>query len=119
MSMKDNLKEVEAMLEAGYTYQYVADYYGVTRQRIFQLCPKYSTRSGKLGRPVGSSYIYRNFVKYLEDRNIGIMQFCKECGLHSNCVIGVMTGKKNPNKTIIDKLLKGTGMKYEDLFALE
>lgn len=114
-----SLKEIEKMLDDGYTYQYVADYFGVSRQRVFQLFPKHSKRAGKPGRRAGDLYIYRNFVKYLEERDIGMLQFCKECGISNNCLVGIMTGKANASKTTIDKLLKCTGMKYEELFALE
>ena len=114
-----NLKEIETMLDDGYSYQYIADKFGVSRQRIFQLFPKHPKRVGKPGRPAGSSYIYRNFVKFLEEKDIGMLQFCKESGISHNCLTGIMTGKKSANKTTIDKLLKHTGMKYEELFAVE
>ena len=39
-------------------------------------------------------------------------------GKHSEKIRSIMTGNSNPNKDLIDKMLKATGMKYEVLFEV-
>ena len=43
--------EMRNLYLEGYTYQQIADKYGVTRQRVYQILHKVYVNGGKVGRP--------------------------------------------------------------------
>lgn len=61
---------------------------------------------------------YPYLVKWVSDRGLTNDQFARICDIDRGCAGRILAGKtENIPKKTIDKILKGTGMKYEYCFA--
>ena len=55
--------------------------------------------------------------KYLIDRDISIHKFSKMCGFSYAYMHHVLAGYSEPRKSSIDRILKVTGLTYEECFC--
>ncbi|MGN0464921.1 MAG: helix-turn-helix domain-containing protein [Lachnospiraceae bacterium] len=60
--------------------------------------------------------LYPTLEKYIIDNNLSINEFGRLCGVTDSTMCRYLSGKICPNKKSIDKILKATGLKYEDAF---
>jgi transcriptional regulator with XRE-family HTH domain len=112
MTKEQKLKMYEMRLD-GYTIQEIADEFGVSRQYVVQIVP-FNGRSRK-----GSSYdkcIYPNIKNWLIKNRIAYRQFADLCDVNVMTLHNGINGNTTMTKTTIDKILKATGMKYEEAF---
>lgn len=66
---------------------------------------------------------YPGLEKYIIDHNLSLREFSEMCGLcnsegknKASTIHRYLSGKTNPGKKNIDKILKATGMTYEEAF---
>ena len=57
--------------------------------------------------------------KYIEIEGISLRQFAKMCDMPVSTMSRFVNGKTDIKKSNIDKILKVTGMSYEECFAEE
>lgn len=114
-----NEQKVEAyrMRLEGATLQECADRFGVTRECIRKITPPVETH--KRGRPAYKSCIYPNLRALLSENRYGYSDFAKLCVASEQAIFNALTGKVNPRKSTIDKILDATGMTYEEAFRRE
>ena len=107
--------------ELGMTYQQIADKHGVSRQTVAEAC-------GRQG------YQFRHFTKercvypflrqWLNENKVSTAEFIRRmgcCWSGSMCLLysNYFKGKTYPSKQVIDRMLKVTGLTYEQLFYRE
>lgn len=54
--------------------------------------------------------------KYISKNNISLRDFSKRCGMPVSTMSRIVNGKVDVQKSSIDKILKTTGMSYEECF---
>lgn len=106
----------------GKTYQEIADKYGVTKQAVSLACRQNTSNGFRVYTEKGC--IYPNLRKWLNKNKVSRAQLARRMGMvgyHStaNRVGAILSGKLEPTKGTIDKLLQITGMKYETMFYIE
>lgn len=105
----------------GMTYRQIAEKYGVSTQRVQQVCCKhYPYRF----RVITDKCVYPNLRDWMNRNRISRNELLRRMGesVHPEKIARLsdcMNGKYEPRKSMIDKLIKATGMSYEVLFARE
>lgn len=59
---------------------------------------------------------FSNIEKYITEHNICLREFSKRCGMPASTMSRIINGKVDVQKSNIDKILKATGMSYEECF---
>lgn len=101
----------------GYTYQEIADEFGVTKQYISSLFG-----SKLYNSQLYDKIIYPNIVKWMKENNFTVHKLSIElyprqtANGAQNKLSRVLKGKQKATIDDIDKILKITGMKYEECF---
>ena len=108
--------------ENGLTYREIARKYGVSHQRVAQACSKYNPNLFRFHKE--TSFAYPNLCKWLNDNKISVAELVRRMGLETCAnnylrVRSIFSGKTEPRKRTIDKLISITGMPYEVLFSEE
>lgn len=114
MTDKQKLDALEMLLE-GASYSDVARKYSLSRERIRQMFSPIMQRDMRKR----SFSIYPNFTSWLREKNLSYHKFAEMTGVSGQHISHVMTGKGNPSKNWIDRVLEVTGMTYEECFAKE
>jgi len=106
----------EKWLLEGMSHQQIADIYGISRKRVGKII--YWANVGGAD-PKETSICYEGIAKYLTERNMSVRQFGRKCGLNPQGLYRILAGegKNGPTKKVIDKILVGTGMSYEEAFG--
>ncbi len=60
---------------------------------------------------------YPAIEKYMNNKGIKLAEFAKMCGIPQPTMWRFMHGKADINKSNIDKILRVTGMTYENAFC--
>lgn len=110
-----------AARESGMTYRQIAQEYGVSVQRIQQVCSRHDPRKFRV---ITESCVYPNLRNWMNSNRISRSELLRRMGegVHPEAIVRLrdwMLGKYDPRKSMIDKLLAATGMSYEVLFAKE
>lgn len=108
--------------EKGKTYRQIADEYGVSKQVIAQACGKRQVSRFRFWNE--SRCIYPNVRKWLNENQVGSAELVRRMGWHcysdNYARVGRwLSGKTNPSKENIDKLLSITGLSYEKFFETD
>lgn len=108
--------------EKGLTYRQIAEKHGVSFQTVAQACGK--SDASKFRAFTESDCVYPNLRKWLNDNKVSRYEFIRRVGLcadsATSCTFGkYFRGKHYPNKQTIDKMLRVTGLTYEELFYRE
>lgn len=103
--------EAYLMLLNGATYEETAQKMGVSKQRLHQLMPNVRA-SGRQSK----TWIYPNIKQWMRHNRITICHLSELLGCHKATLGRYLSGKAQPDKTIIDKILEVTGMNYEEAF---
>lgn len=112
---KEQKIEAYSMWLDGVTIGEIAKKYGVSYQYIQQLFPG----TGKDNGEKYKSYIYPNIVKFLHENSVSLKELAERCNLSYVGLQAFLNGKRGGSKKTIDKILKATGMTYEEAFAEE
>ena len=62
---------------------------------------------------------FANIRKYISENNISLRDFSKRCDIPVSTMSRIVNGKVDVQKSNIDKILKATGMSYEECFKEE
>lgn len=106
----------------GKTYQEIAEMYGVTHQRVAQVCCR---QKDSQFRPFTKERcIYVNLRNYLNENRISLSELIRRCNNTPNgMTLGrygqYLRGESYPNKQTIDKILAATGLTYEQLWEVD
>jgi transcriptional regulator with XRE-family HTH domain len=104
---------------AGMTYREIGKKYGISHQRVHQVC---TGKRGPKFRPYKpEECIYPNLRRWLNENEVNRSEFVRrmEFEVIGNRVAEAarwFTGERYPYKKSIDKMLAVTGLTYEELF---
>ena len=106
----------------GKTYRQIAQKYGVTPQAVAAACAIHAP--GHFKPYTEKEVVYPKLRKWLNDNEVSRNEFARRMGLTpyaKNCyrVSDYFRGRNYPLKETIDKMLRVTGLSYEELFSLE
>ena len=113
---------------SGLSIAEIARKHGVSHQAVSQaISNKYGKRrTPRFQKWTEEKCIYGNLRKWLNDNEIGItkflIMFCKDDSYSPGNATNLydwFSGKRNPSKSSIDRLLQITGMSYEQLFSIK
>lgn len=62
---------------------------------------------------------YPRIEKYIDIEGISLRKFADKCGIGASTMSRFLNGKTDIQKKNIDKILKVTGLTYEECFAEE
>lgn len=102
--------EAYAMRLDGHTLQEIGDKFGVTREYIRLIVGI----RGNVRPP--KNCVYPAIGKWFSEHGASLHGFAKEYGVCLTTINNVLTGKTDPSKKTIDKILTATGMTYEEAF---
>ena len=114
-------KQMQMLREQGLTYQKIAEQFGVSKQYVAQVCGK---RDPAHFAYVSDKCIYPNLRDWMNKNKVSRMEFVRRMGLTTNAencnnLSSYINGKTHPRKQYIDKMLKVTGLTYEEMFCVE
>lgn len=106
----------------GLTYREIGQKYGVSGQRVAQVCGKADGRNFRAWTK--ETCIYPNLRNWLNENKVSMNEFVRRNGIE---VAGNTTaryrsyfkGHTYPNKEAIDRMLKATGLTYEQLWEVD
>lgn len=107
--------------ENGLTYQEIADKYGVSRQMVAQACGKFQPARFRYVTETGCPFInIRNWMNFYK---ITRSELIRRLGLevlpcNRDRVNSYLSGRINPPKWFIDKMIEVTGLQYSMLFTI-
>ena len=107
--------------EAGMSYKDIAAKYGVSYQCVGDACRKYGVT---FRRHSESEVPFPYLRKWLNDNKVTRSDFARMMGLqphNKTCdrITAWISGKHDPSKKSIDRMLAVTGLTYEQFFARE
>lgn len=106
----------------GLTYQQIAEKYGVSYQAVMNACGK--AREGSFRGWTPERCIYPNLRNWLNENKVSLTEFIRRMDLAPS---GTTTsrfgdyfrGTCYPGKGVIDRMLKVTGLTYEQLWEVD
>lgn len=114
---RDQKIEAFTMRIDGYSYQEIANKMGVSRQAVQDYLQRSISYNLRKVRFCGNC-VYPNILKYMQDHKMNLSDFANAVEMNYANLSRVLKGK-NTSKTSIDKILKVTGMTYEEAFWRE
>lgn len=124
--MTDKLNHIrrEEMLQdraAGMTYAEIGQKHGVSRQRIGQICGRWNKYYFKVIKKDGCVYV--NLRNWMNENSVSRSELVRRmgldpCGETLSRMRSYLSGRNNPPKAYIDRLISATGMSYEQLFEI-
>lgn len=112
--------EMMEMRRAGASYTEIAERFGLSKQRVYQIV---GVRNKAYFKPITQAQcVYPYLRKWMNDNEVSVAELCRRmrgnaAGTNLSEVGHILTGKgKCMQKKTIDKLIKATGLKYEKLF---
>lgn len=106
-----------AMRIDGYAYQEIANKMGTSRQSVRD-CLHESISFDSRNTRLSARCVYPNILKYMRDHKMNLSSLANAAGLTPRGVSRILEGE-NLTKTSIDKILKATGMTYDEAFWRE
>lgn len=108
-----------ALVNKGFTYEAVGNVLGISRQAVHQFVRYRVTNHNSLGRKT----IYPNLLKWSIEHKCTKSIFLTRMGFEADCgniakLSRVLSGKQQPSKNYIDKMLQVTGLSYEMMFEV-
>ena len=105
------IKEIKEKYAAGMTQKALAEEYGVSPMTI-------QKRIGSHYKGYRKSEIrYKNIENWIYENELSTKKLADKAGLTPVALYYILIGKNNPNKKSIDRILKATGLTYEEAFA--
>lgn len=114
---RDQKIEAFAMRIDGFTFREIAAKMGVSFQYV-QACLQRSISFESQKARLSARIVYPNILKYMRDHKMNLSSFADAVGLTHGSVSRILEGG-NLSRTSIDKILKATGMTYEEAFWRE
>lgn len=110
---KEEKVEAYAMCLDGYTYQSIADKFGVSKQYIGQIMPP---ECGRGARSFLAHNYFPNLARWLSDNRCSMRALADKIGFNYNTVLNWLSGKSEPSLYAVKQVLKVTGMTFEEAF---
>lgn len=103
----------------GLTHSQIAKKYGISRQRVAQVCGKYTPTS--FIAITEEQCVYPKWRAWMNDNKVSRAELIRRMGNVASeksfeRLSSYMRGVNHPTKATIDKLLAATGLTYEELF---
>lgn len=98
----------------GNTIQKIADHFGVSKQYISKELRTDRIRSNE---KIVDACIYPNIRKFLIQEMLTGHSFSNKSGISYATLHHALTGKTDPRKETIDRILEFTGLTYEQAFS--
>lgn len=104
---------------SGMTYAQIGRKYGVTRQRIGQICGKYNKYNFRVVKDNGC--VYKNLRKWMNENSVGRAELLRKIGVAPEDINEhtlrafrrILTGKSEMSEEVAGRLAAITGMRYE------
>lgn len=112
---KAELMEMFQLRVEGYSLQEIGDKFGITRERVRQILSK----PVRVAKASTIKCVYPAISDYLKCNRISAYQFASRTGIAYATLCNTLTGRTNPNKRVIDKILSETGLTYEEAFRTD
>lgn len=114
--------EVRRLRKEGVPAAEVAQKLGISRSRVYQIFPGKKRKGFRTIEP--EQNIYPMWRNWMNENYVSVRMLVQLMGLDLSSttyksMYGWMTGRCYPTKKNIDRLLKTTGLTYEQLFSLE
>lgn len=106
------IKEIQEKYAAGMTQKALAAEYGVSQALIQKRCggPYRSYKSKKI--------VYSGLENWMQENAISIRKLTELSGMNYVALYYILIGRNDPNKKSIDRILKATGLTYEQAFTV-
>ena len=101
--------------ESGVTLRELGEKYGVSKQRIGQLCKSYNNRTDRFEKRT-SKVIYPNIRRFMVENYLTFIDFTNLCGISYTTGFNALTGRHKPNGNTVEGILRATGLTYEEAF---
>lgn len=106
------IKEIQEKYAAGMTQRALAAEYGVSQALIQKRC-------GGPYRTYSHNYVkWDGISEYMEKNGVSARKMSEGTGITYAALYYILTGKHEPSKASIDKILNYTGLMYEEAFAV-
>lgn len=112
---KAELMEMFQLRVEGYSLQEIGDKFGITGERVRQILSK----PVRVARASTIKCVYPAISDYLKCNRISAYQFASRTGITYATLCNTLTGRTNPNKCVINKILSETGLTYEEAFRTD
>lgn len=117
--MTEKREMANRLRDQGYTLEQIGQMLGISRARAGQLV----ARQGKFHVILAEHCPYVNLRNWMNANRVSRAEFIRRMGYMNDpeTVIRfgcVLRGEQQPRKDYIDKMLKVTGMTYEEMFAI-
>lgn len=109
-------EQVREMYGKGMTYEQIAEFFGVTTQRVHQLQRADDAKDGFRAN-VASKVKYVGLRNWMFENRINLNELKNLSGLTG--ITKPLTGTCEPSKHTIDAILRVTGLTYEECFGVE
>ena len=111
-------KQMTRLYKGGMSYKQIAEKFGLSYQRVQQILG--GSKENLFRGFTKERCIYSGLRKWLNDNKVSICELTRRlygnnCSGNINRTRGMIKGKPELTKTYIDKLLKITGLTYEEL----
>lgn len=113
MTIDEKVEAFRMRLE-GNTIQEIANRFGVSKQYISKELRTERIRSNE---KIVNACVYPNIRKFLVRERLTCRDFSNEFGISYATLYNILTGKAEPRKKTIDRILKCTGLTYEEAFS--
>ena len=107
---KEEKLEAFAMLLDGHTLQTVGERFGISKQGVQQMLTVTNIRIDMAAQ----SCVYPNISRWMAQNGYGYMSIAKMCDISPQTVQRTLSKGSDCKKSFIDKILKVTGMTYEE-----
>lgn len=98
----------------GMTYAEIGAALGVSKQTAFVACKD----NNELRRaPLYELIVYAGLNRYMKENKMAVKELAEKTGISNQNVFQILTGKNDPCKRSIDRILRATGLTYEEAFA--
>lgn len=114
----DQKVEAYRMRLEGATLQSIAVKFGVSKERIRQIVPPIDGKTWKF-EDMQNRCVYPGIGQWLYEHRCTYTKLANLAGVPMATVSRWMNGVHKPNKDAIDKILKATGLTYEQAFGEE
>lgn len=119
-SSKEQTLEMVQMRLDGYSFQEIADKYGVSRQCIHQKLSVIAGSAKPRPKGIDEKVIYPNLAKWISENRMKKYELSKLLGLSDKSTKSLsmkLYGERDFSMTEIKKLLEITGQTFEHLFC--
>ena len=113
---RDDKIEVFKMRLDGFSYQEIAEKFGVSKQYINQMLQNViSERRNKAVNKI----VYPNIANWLKDNDCSISEFAIRVGIRRSILYNKLYGRNKFNSDEIKRILDVTGMKFEECLKMK